>query len=781
MTAPVCREEVKVLGTVQGVGFRPFVYRLAQEFGVKGTISNSSQGVVIEAEGDCLSIEGFISKLCQTPPPLAQVRSFERVSCSAPKGFSHFTILGSVGSENSTALIPPDIGICDDCLCDITDPENRRYLYPFTNCTNCGPRFSIVATIPYDRPGTSMKDFQLCPSCKAEYEDPADRRFHAQPNACALCGPELSYHDGRGQCLEGVSPLAEVARALQQGKIVAIKGLGGFHLVLDARSDTAVARLRQRKGRRSKPLAVMASCLEEAQQFCHISAAETAILEGTVRPIVLLSQKKSDLASGLTPGINEIGVMLPYTPLHQVLFHEADCPRTLVMTSGNRSGAPLYIANAAALQGLAGIADCFLLNNREILTRVDDSVVRIRELGQNRKGQQERIQILRRARGYVPAATLLTQELPAVLACGAGLKSTFCLTRGREAFLSQHIGDLFNLESLEFFEESIYHSKRLLQVQPLVAICDLHPDYLSSRYARELGLPLYRVQHHHAHAVAVLVEHGITEKVLALVLDGTGLGDDNSIWGGELLEADCHSYKRIGSLATMQLPGGDRAALEPWRMGLSLLRGLGQESPSLQLVEMQKQAALWQMMEQGFNCPASTSCGRFFDGIAALLGICLLADYEGQAAMELEALARGVLGDGDLATLLAECDYEGDIIEYEGRQVLQQQQLTGRVLEQLAAAREKGAIALDFHCCLIRILADFVVRSSEQTGLTRVVLTGGCMQNSLLLRGLFILLEQRDMIVYTGEEITVNDGGIALGQAVIGGLAHVSCSSHEGD
>lgn len=783
--ATVCREEIKVRGTVQGVGFRPFVYRLAQEFGIKGTISNSSQGVVIAAEGERLAIDAFVDKIRHSPPPLAHIRSFERISRSVLLDFQNFSILSSVDGEHSTALIPPDIGLCDDCLRDITDPKNRRYLYPFTNCTNCGPRFSIVETIPYDRSGTSMAAFQLCPDCLAEYEDPADRRFHAQPNGCALCGPEISYHDEQGQRRELVSPMAEVAGALQQGKIVAIRGLGGFHLVVDARSDLAVARLRQRKGRRFKPLAVMASCLEEAQQFCHISIAEATILQGTERPIVLLSQKKSDLAAGLNPDIDEIGVMLPSTPLHQLLFQEEDCPGTLVMTSGNRSGAPLYIANDAALRGLAGIADCFLLHNREILTRVDDSVVRIREPEQKQKKspnqeQQKHIQMLRRARGYVPAATPLWHEFPPVLACGAGLKSTFCLSRGRDAFLSQHIGDLFNLESLEFFEESIYHSKRLLQVQPVAVVCDLHPDYLSSRYARELNLPLYRVQHHHAHAAAVLVEHGIIEKVLALVLDGSGLGDDNSIWGGELLVVDCQSYKRIGSLATMQLPGGDKAAMEPWRMGLALLRGLGQEIPGLQLVEAHKQSALWQMMAQGFNCPATTSCGRFFDGIAALLGICLVADYEGQAAMELEALARVALGDGDLPGVLAKYDYPGEILEYQGRQVLQQQQLTGRVLERLASGMEPAAIALDFHCCLIQSLADFVVRSSEQTGLTQVVLSGGCMQNSLLLRGLFILLEQRNLTVYTGEQIPVNDGGIALGQAVIGGLAHVSCSSHEG-
>jgi hydrogenase maturation protein HypF len=489
---------------------------------------------------------------------------------------------------------------------------------------------------------------------------------------------------------------------------------------------------------------------------------------------VLLPRKKSSLPEVVTPGIDEIGVMLPYTPLHQLLFREEGCPSTLVMTSGNRSGAPIFTANDAAVHGLKGIADCFLLHNRDILTRVDDSVARI-------MGREKKVQILRRARGYVPAPTPLFRELPLMLACGGGLKSTFCLTRAKEAFLSQHIGDLFNLESLDFYQESIYHFKRLLQVEPEAVVCDLHPDYLSSHYAKDLGLPLYKVQHHHAHAAAVLVEHGIEEKVLALVLDGTGLGDDDTIWGGEILEADCFSYKRVGSFSSMLLPGGDAAAQQPWRMGLSLLHSLGQKTVLLQMADEQKQAAVWQMMQQSFNCPPTTSCGRFFDGIAAILGVCSSVDYEGQAAMELETLARRAMGGQDLAALLTGCHVYAEVLETENRLVLQQQQLTQQVLNQLENGMEKAAIALDFHLCLIHSLSELLCRIAEKTGLKRVVLGGGCMQNSLLLRGLFILLEQNGFTVHTGEQIPVNDGGIALGQAVIGGLAHVSGSTHESD
>ncbi len=762
--------EIIVLGTVQGVGFRPFVYRLASKLNLFGTILNTDQGVVIEVEGEEPSIHSFIDTLRSSPPPLARITFLLQQQRSSLKGFQEFSILKSVSSQHSRALIPADIALCQDCLEDILDPYNRRFSYPFTNCTNCGPRFTIVETIPYDRPGTSMKRFPLCSECRAEYEDPGNRRFHAQPNACAECGPELSYHDADGVQIETASPLEEVANSLKQGRIVAMRGLGGFHLVVDASSKQAVTRLRRRKGRKSKPLAVMAASLDEVNTFCLLNGDAAKLLQGVEHPIVLLPRKPSSLAEPLTPGINEVGVMLPYTPLHQLLFLQPNCPRILVMTSGNRSGAPIFTANEAAVDGLQGIADCFLLHNREIVTRVDDSVARVGGRG---------VQLLRRARGYVPAATSLQEKLPSVLACGGGLKSTFCLTRGREAFLSQHIGDLFNLESLDFYRESIYHFKRLLQVEPEAVVCDLHPDYLSSHYAKELNLPLYKVQHHHAHAAAVLVEHGIEGKVLALVLDGTGLGDDNSSWGGEVLVADCLDYTRVGSLASMLLPGGDAAAEEPWRMGLSLLFNLGQDEPELHLADEQKQRALWQMMEQGFNCPATTSCGRFFDGIAALLGVCLTADYEGQAAMELESLAQQAIGERDLADLLENCSWESTTVFSENRLIWQQNILVQEVLNQLSNGRDPAAIALDFHLCLVQSLFQLLRKLAEETEITQIVLTGGCMQNTLLLEGLFILLEQNDFTVYTGMQIPVNDGGIALGQVIIGGLRHVSGSTHE--
>ncbi len=771
MSDPVIFQEIIARGTVQGVGFRPFVYRLARELNIKGSVSNNGQGVVIEAEGEQSSLGDFFKTIQSSPPPLARITSLHH-SSSSPRGLKTFSILKSVSSSNSRAIIPADIALCKDCLHDILDPQNRRFGYPFTNCTNCGPRFTIVESIPYDRPGTSMKDFPLCPACRKEFEDPDNRRFHAQPNACAKCGPELSYHDRHGVRMTVSSPLKEAAQALKRWEIVALRGLGGFHLVVDASSYKAVAKLRDRKGRKAKPLAVMTSTLEEAARFCHMDSEEESLLTGTAHPVVLLRRKESYLAENLTPSLDEIGVMLPYTPLHQLLFQEKDCPRTLVMTSGNRSGTPIFTESVAAVAGLQSIANGFLLHNREIIARADDSVARITE---------GRLQILRRSRGYVPGATALPMDLPSVLACGGGLKSTFCLTRGRESFLSQHIGDLFNLESLEFYKESISHLKKLLQVEPEAVVCDLHPDYLSSHYARETGLPLYEVQHHHAHAAAVLAEHGIQDRALALILDGTGLGDDGNIWGGEILEVDCSSYRRVGSLTPMLLPGGDAAALEPWRMGLSLLHGMGKNVPVLHLADDKKQTAIQQMMEKGFNCPITTSCGRLFDGIAALLGVCLTASYEGQAAMELESLARQAVGEQSLDDLLGNCSWRTKTASGEDRLILQQSRLVENVLEQLKNGLEPSAIALDFHLCLIQDLSVFLQELSRETNIKQIVLAGGCMQNTLLLNGLFILLEQEGYTVYTGENIPVNDGGIALGQAVIGGLRHVSGCTHESD
>jgi len=772
-TSSIKRVEITVQGIVQGVGFRPFVYRLAKGLGLFGTIINTDHGVVVDLEGKNKGLIDFLKVLRSDPPPLARISSIAHRPISFLQGFTECRILTSISKKKSSTLIPADIATCEECLQECLDPRNRRFHYPFTNCTNCGPRFTIVETTPYDRSDTSMKHFPLCVECREEYEQPEDRRFHAQPNACANCGPEVSFHDAAGVRVGVLSPLTAAAKALAEGQIVAMRGLGGFHLVVDASSESGVQKLRKRKGRKSKPLAVMTASLIEAGRHGYISPEAKTALQSVQHPIVLLPARQSNLAPSLVPGTDEIGVMLPYTPLHHLLFQQAVCPQTLVMTSGNKGGFPIFTANDAAVDGLRGIADFFLLHNREIVTRVDDSLLRC-----NRQG----LQLLRRARGYVPGSVTLFRSFPELLACGASLKSTFCLTRGKEAFVSQHIGSLVNLESLDFYRESIYHLQKLLQVTPEAVVCDLHPDYLSTQYAVSQDLPLYRVQHHHAHAVAVMAEHGIEEKVLALILDGSGLGDDNTLWGGEVLEADCRQYKRLASLDSMLLPGGDAAAEAPWRMGLSLLHNgniASCKAPALESIDKIKRQVLTQMMEQKFNCPVTTSCGRLFDGIAALLGVCLEMDYEGQAAMELESLAIRAMGKEPLEHCLEKEGLCAAIIERDNRLIVKQNDLVVHVLQQLSAGVSPAAIALGFHLSLIRSFAALLGELSKTTGLKTVVLGGGCMQNRLLLQGLFHILQKDGFMVYSGEQIPVNDGGISLGQTIIGGLAHVLGSTDE--
>jgi len=555
--------EILIRGTVQGVGFRPFVYNLASRLEISGTVSNTGDGVVIMATAREDRLCAFLEALEKEAPPLARITSIEKRPLTSQIQTEAFSILASVASSSSKTVIPPDISLCDDCLAELLDPENRRFHYPFINCTNCGPRFTIVETIPYDRPKTSMKVFPMCADCEAEYRNPGDRRFHAQPTACPVCGPHLSWHDRLGKILICDGPVKQAALALEKGNILAIRGLGGFHLAVDAYSFAAVDLLRRRKGRPDKPLAVMMPDIDTVRQSFTISGEEERQLLSLERPIVLLSSHTRQLlADNLAPGIGDIGIMLPYTPLHHLLFQAQGCPQALVMTSGNVSGSPICTDNEDALNRLSTIADFFLLHNREIVTRIDDSVSRI---------IAGRPRLLRRARGYVPSPVMIPWKLPQIIGCGAGLKSTFCLGREQSAFLSQHIGDLFNLESYDFYTESVEHLKRVFEITPEAVACDLHPDYLSSHYAAELALPLYRIQHHHAHAVAVMAEHGLSSPVLAVVMDGTGYGPDGTVWGGEILQVELTRYTRLGHLSTLQLPGGDAAATEPWRMAISAL------------------------------------------------------------------------------------------------------------------------------------------------------------------------------------------------------------------
>jgi hydrogenase maturation protein HypF len=770
--------ELTIRGTVQGVGFRPFVYRLARRFKIGGTIANTGQGVVIQAEGLAADLDNFLQALTEEAPPLARISAISRRQIPTVTDRQTFTILESSSKHATQTMIPADIALCDDCLQELLDPADRRYRYPFINCTNCGPRFTIVSSIPYDRPCTSMHSFPMCKSCQAEYDDPDNRRFHAQPNACPQCGPQISWHAATGETIDCHDIITETVKTLRDGRIVAIRGMGGFHLVVDAGSEAAVTRLRKRKQRRNKPLAIMVADLEAAGLICNLSPAASQTLTSPAHPIVLLPGKETaSLAVNLAPGMGEIGIMLPYTPLHHLLFATPGCPQALVMTSGNRNGEPLCIGNDEAVSRLGNIADFFLLHNREIVTRVDDSVVRI---------MQGRPRVLRRARGYVPNPIPLTQSLPPLLACGSGLKNTFCLVRDNMAFISQHIGDLANLESLAFFKESIYHFQELLETRPQLVVCDLHPDYLSSRHGQELGqalgLSMIFVQHHHAHAVAVMAEHGLQDKVLAIILDGTGLGPDGTIWGGEILEVTRTDFTRRGCLAPLPLPGGDAAAEQPWRMGLAALYHTYGEAglqpsrlPAALLgVAEEKRSAVLAMMQSGFNSPLTSSCGRLFDAIAALLGIRLDSDFEGQAAMEVEAIAQQWQRPAEHKQRREEP------VEDNGLFIMDSRPFIRRMLRDLQAGKSIPELAMGFHSWLIENFAITISRLAVTSGIRTVVLSGGCLQNRIIMEGLFQALEQDGFQVFTGQEVPVNDGGISLGQAVIGGLRYVSGNTHAG-
>ena len=753
---------ISVHGIVQGVGFRPFVYRLAHRYNLAGTVANNGDGVCIQVGGQAAALEAFVAALENDAPPVARINRIEvQVVESTPEATS-FHILPSVQGARPSTQIAPDIALCADCLREILDPANRRYGYPFTNCTNCGPRFSIVERIPYDRSNTSMRAFPMCEECSREYHDPFDRRFHAQPNACPVCGPQLSWHDGEGQSRVG-DCLALAARALTEGRVVAIKGLGGFHLAVDACSDQAVALLRRRKMRPSKPLAIMVSDLETAAHFCHFNDEEARLLASPEHPIVLLKRRAdTGLAEGVAPGLGIIGVMLPYTPLHHLLLNQPGAPRALVMTSGNRRDEPICTGNAEALRRLHGLADFFLLHNRDIVTRVDDSVARIMDGG---------IRLLRRARGYSPVPILLRRPTEDILACGAEMKNSFCIVRNGEAYLSQHIGELTGAENYDFYRESINHLRAVLEVAPEQTACDRHPDYLSSRYALGRSTSCREIQHHHAHIGAVMAEQGLDGPVLGVVLDGAGYGDDGTVPGGEVYQADRSGFVRLARLSHLPLPGGDRAAEQPWRMALALLyQGIGPDAlaealqpPGLLTIAPEKKHLIGQMMAKGLNCPQTSSCGRLFDAVSALLGFCLVSDYEGQAAMLLEQQATVAADRKDIRA------YPLVFAEQDGVRLIDSAPLGSLICRDLAAGVAKPVIALRFHLWLVASLCEVLTVLRQQTGITEAVLAGGCMQNTLLFETLAERLRTSGFSVHAGALAPMNDGGIALGQAFIGG------------
>ena len=743
---------LQVNGIVQGVGFRPFVFQLAARYGLKGEVANTSAGVIIQIEGPAERLSAFEKDLSAKSPPLAHIVEIQ--SHPQPlQNYADFRITPSRGQAAMATLISPDVAVCDDCLREMFDPSDRRYRYPFINCTNCGPRYTIIDDIPYDRPKTSMRHFSMCPLCRAEYDDPLNRRFHAQPNACRDCGPQVSLWDDRLQPVSTPDPVAGAAELIRRGQIVAVKGLGGYHLAVDALNAEAVARLRRRKLREEKPFAVMSPDLAAIRRYAVVEAEEEGLLRSIQRPIVLLKKAAACcLAQEVAPRNRYVGAMLPYTPLHHLLMRFGFT--ALVMTSGNRSEEPIAIANDDAFARLADIADAFLIHDRDIYLRSDDSVVRW-AAGATR--------FLRRSRGYVPVPVFLKQPLPPILACGAELKNTVCLTRGGQAFVSQHIGDLENLSTYEFFQKTIGHMRRILAVRPEIIACDLHPDYLSTRWADEQkNTPKVRVQHHHAHIVSCMAEHRLDGSVIGLSCDGTGYGPDGTVWGGEALIASARGFERVAHLDCVPMPGSAAAIREPWRMAVSYLADAfggdlgGLDLPFMREAGAEKVGLIREMIAKRINSPLTSSLGRLFDGAAALAGLRSRVNYEGQAAMEFEMAAR----DG------ADSCYDYGLDGTGPWRIP-----PAPIVRALAADVRKGApaalISAKFHNTLVRLFSDLCERVRAVYGLNRVVLSGGVFQNARLLTGLSRALADGGFEVFCHRLMPTNDGGIALGQAVI--------------
>lgn len=782
------RLRIIIRGAVQGVGFRPFVYRLATEMGLPGWVLNSTQGIFIEAEGRAPELETFLLHIEREKPPRSFIQSLE-YSFLDPVGYATFEIRQSDESGDKTALILPDIATCSDCLREIFDPTNRRYRYPFTNCTNCGPRFTIIEALPYDRPNTTMKRFAMCRECQTEYENPLDRRFHAQPNACPRCGPHLELWDGGGKVLASHhDALLRAAEAIRHGWIVAVKGLGGFHLIVDARNEEAVVLLRRRKHREEKPFALMYPTLELVREHCDVAELEERLLGSPESPIVLLRRKRSAIrhpqsaiAPSVAPGNPYLGIMLPYTPLHHLLMAELGFP--VVATSGNLSDEPICTDEQEALRRLAGIADLFLVHNRPIARHVDDSVVRVmmgREL------------VLRRARGYAPlpianGGLMDSHQTPSlvqtgtssptsVLAVGAHLKNTIAVSVGPQVFISQHIGDLETAEAFEAFHRVIKSFHELYNLRPSAVACDAHPDYLSTQYARRNGLPVISVQHHYAHVLACMAENELEPPVLGVAWDGTGYGLDGTIWGGEFLHITEHSFRRIGHFRTFRLPGGEKAIKEPRRTAVGLLYEIFGEDvfTMTELVPVmafsaEERAVLRTMLGRKINAPVTSSVGRLFDAVAALAGVRQVVRFEGQAAMELEFALDGL--ETEEAYPLRISHFRSQIESSLGDTatpnppfvlLIDWEPMVRDILADVREGASAGLISAKFHNALVEAILTVAHRVGEE----RIVLTGGCFQNKYLNERAVHRLRSEGFRPYWHQRIPPNDGGIALGQVV---------------
>ena len=767
------RMQISARGLVQGVGFRPFIYNLATKFSLAGFVQNDTNGVLIDVEGRDDSINEFLECLIKSPPPHVVIEDIHYMTFP-PRGYKDFIIEKSAIKDGKATIVSADISTCQECLKELFDTNDRRYRYPFINCTNCGPRFTIIKDIPYDRTNTTMSDFTMCQDCSKEYHDPQNRRFHAHPNACPVCGPQLALYNNEGLKIHTHDPLSTVCTLLKEGKIVAVKGLGGYHLACDATTSTVVSLLRKRKNRYDKPFAVMMENLETIKQFCHVNDYEENVLLSVQKPIVLLRKKNScTLSPKVAPENKYLGVMLPYTPLHYLLLKESGL--SLVMTSGNISDEPIVYNDTESFERLKGITDYFLAHDREIFMRCDDSVVRVNE---------DREMIIRRSRGYAPFPLRMQYVFARpTLAIGAFLKNTFCLAHRNHAFLSHHIGDLENTETLNSFESSIEHYKNLFSMEPEAIAYDLHPEYLSTRYALAQSDRIFKigVQHHHAHIVSCMAENGINHKVIGVAFDGLGYGDDGNFWGGEFLIADLSGYERAGHLDYVPMPGGEQAIKEPWRMALSYLYHIYGDNippisplyPSRFAVKTKKKLEiLFKMLSQRINSPLTSSMGRLFDGVASILGLQHTINYEGQAAIKLEFIAdehttESYPFDIDV-TVGARCNVPLRIIRW--------QQIIEHIVKDVKSGVANSVISAKFHNSIVNMTLQVCTILRDGSGLHEVVLSGGVFQNNFLFSRLLKKLTSNDFKVYFPQKIPCNDGGISLGQAVIANERCKTCA-----
>lgn len=758
---------IHIQGVVQGVGFRPFVFSLAEASSLTGWVRNTSAGVEIEVDGTPNALDTFVASLRTDAPPLARIDSIDVEKCD-PGHHQDFTILPSKSFADASQPISPDVSLCVDCRRELYDPTDRRFRYPFINCTNCGPRFTIIQDIPYDRPKTTMAHFEMCAQCAAEYHDPRDRRFHAQPVACPDCGPQIWLEDNGVRRAVREEALQAARQLISEGKILAVKGLGGFHLACDATNEKTVIELRRRKLRVNKPFAVMVYDIDAAGDHCELGETEKGLLLSRERPVVIADRKSgSTISDAIAPGQNTIGLMLPYTPLHELLLEQDDgFPEALVMTSGNLSEEPIATDNEEARTRLTVLADAFLMNDRDIHTRCDDSVVRAFDGG---------AYLFRRSRGYAPFPLNLAWESPSILATGPELKNTFCLTKGTYAFLSHHIGDMENYETLQSFEDGIIHFECLFRVTPEVIAYDLHPNYMATRYAIERAehddLPAIGIQHHHAHIAACMAEHNLPadESVIGVAFDGTGYGEDGAIWGGEVLIAAYGQFERFAHLDYMRMPGGDAAVVKPWRLALAWLHKAGlpwsEDLPPVKAASEEEQRVVARQLEIGLNSPQTSSMGRLFDAVSALIGLRQEVSYEAQAAIELESQA-----DRE----------ETGAFQFEFREgLLDPTPVIHSIVSDLGDGVSVPVIAARFHNGVAQAVLEVCTNAREKHGLERVVLSGGVWQNMFLMRRTVDLLRGDNFEILIHRQVPANDGGLALGQAAI--AAHKILTSSAGE